>query len=177
MLQLLLPNALFLSITTSLLPNTIIFKALVDSGSTHCFVDSCFVEEKNMTGYSINPIHLKLFDGSSSSHMITKSIEIPLQITPGHITPFTFYLTMLDPSCVVVLGYNWLTRYNPLIDWVLSSITFPSTHIENPIPETRPSMCASVSEEMELPSTSDPYDPEFRAESTTPPVEPKLTSP
>jgi len=127
-----------------------------------------------MTTYPINPICLKLFNGSSSSHMITKAIDIPLQIAPRHITPFTFYVTMLDPSCVVVLGYNWLTRYNPLIDWVLSSITFRSTHIENPVPETRPSMHTSVSEEMELPSTSDPFDPEFRAESTTPLVEPKI---
>src|ERR1700720_3059555 len=58
-------NALFLPVTTSLLPDTIIFKALVDSGSTHCFIDSRFVEEKNMTTYPINPIRLKLFDGSS----------------------------------------------------------------------------------------------------------------
>ena len=50
------PDALFLSITTSLLPNTVIFKALVDSGSTHCFIDSHFVEDKNMTTYSINLI-------------------------------------------------------------------------------------------------------------------------
>src|SRR3984957_3620565 len=168
------PNALFLPVTTSHLPNTIIFKALVHSGSTHCFIDSRFVEEKNMTTYPINPICLKLFDGSSSSHMITKAIDIPLQIAPGHITPFTFYVTMLDPLCVMVLGYNWLTRYNPLIDWVLSSITFRSTHIENPVPETRPSMCASVSEEMEPPSTSDPFDPEFQVESTTPLVEPEI---
>src|SRR6202040_1230499 len=150
------PNALFLPVTTSLLPNTIIFKALVDLGSPHCFIDFCFVEEKNMTTYPINLIRLKLFNGSSSSHMITKAIDIPLQIAPRHITPFTCYVTMLNPSCIVVLGYNWLTRYNPLIDWVLSSITFQTTHIENPVPETRPSMCASISEEMELPSTSDP---------------------
>ena len=129
------PNALFLSVTTSLLPNTVNFKALVDSGSTHCFIDSHFVEEKNMTAYSITPIRLKLFNRSSSSHMITKAIDIPLQITPGHITPFTFYVTMLNPSCIVALGYNWLTRYNLLIDWVLSSITFRSTHIENPCHE------------------------------------------
>src|SRR3984957_16438578 len=107
------PNALFLSVTTSLLPNTIIFKALVDLGSTHCFIDSHFVEEKNMTAYPINPMHLKLFNSSSCSHMITKAIDIPLQIAPGHITPFTFYVTMLDPLCVVVLEYNWLTHYNP----------------------------------------------------------------
>ena len=102
-------DALFLSVTTSLLPSMLVFKALIDSCSTHCFVNSCFISKNNLLTYSVPLIQLRLFEGSSNN-VITQAIEVPLQISPEHVTPFTFYITLLDSSCAVVLGYNWLTR-------------------------------------------------------------------
>ena len=53
-------------------------------------------------------------------------MDLPVCFPLGDEHSVTFYVTPLDSSCAAVLGHNWLTCFNPLIDWVLGSITFRS---------------------------------------------------
>ena len=107
-------------------------QTLVDSRSTHCFLDSAFARRHSLPITPTPPVELCLFDGTSNN-IISEVVWLPVKFLFGECMTIDFYVTSLDSCCSLVLGHSWLTRYNPLIDWVSGSISFrPPSLLQSP---------------------------------------------
>src|SRR6266481_7950848 len=112
------PNSFLLSLTSATISkHARPFVALLDSGSSHCFIDKVFAK-KNKLALSKLPsiIPLQLFDGSAQNSVSHKT-NIPLTFSTGETHQTEFYITKLDKGYSVILSYNWLVCHNPSIDW------------------------------------------------------------
>jgi len=103
-------HSLFVSLTSPLILgqdhlNKILFCALINSGSTHCFVDSKFVDTYHLKTSVTPPVALHLFDGLSNS-TISKIANLPIIFPTSDCMNQDFYITLLDSFCSLVLGYN-----------------------------------------------------------------------
>src|SRR5258705_3246403 len=119
------PNSFLLSLTsTTISKHTCPFVALLDSGSSHCFIDKVFAK-KNKLALSKLPsiIPLRLFDGSAWNSVSHKT-NIPLTFSTGETHQTEFYVTKLDKGYSVILSYNWLVCHNPSIDWAETKVVF-----------------------------------------------------
>ena len=99
----------------------------------------------------------------TSNSIITQSLEGPIRFPTGEIQNLTFFVTLLDQGCMIVLGHRWLTCFNPTIDWVLGRIFFHQpSQLEtkmSPSVETILSSAPLSSLEITNPETSDPFPP------------------
>src|SRR5258708_3321961 len=122
------PNSFLLSLTSATISkHAHPFVALLDSGSSHCFVDKLFAK-KNKLSLSKLPstILLRLFD-RSTRNSISHKTTIPLTFSTSETHRTEFYVTKLDKGYSIVLHYDWLVCHNPSIDWAETKVVFPGT--------------------------------------------------
>ena len=149
-------------------PSGLSLLALLDSGSSHCFIDFDFAKLHNLHLRSIPPIPLRLFDGSLAGN-ISFSIDLPVTFPSGHTQDLSFYVTKLDSPSTAVLGLNWLTTYNPLVDWSSRTISFPPA-VSVSAPVSVPQDLAKSSEQS--PTAVPPQPPVESSDSVPPPPNP-----
>src|SRR5260221_7091803 len=103
------PNSFFLSLTSTSIHNLLWpFCTLLDSGSSHSFVNEAFVMDNKLKfSYLPNPIPLKMFDGSTPSN-ISKKVWMPITFSTGETHHLELFVTSLDENYSLILGYDWM---------------------------------------------------------------------
>src|SRR5258708_13889203 len=121
-------NSFLLSLTSaSISEHAHPFVALLDSGSSHCFVDKLFAKKNKLSlSKLLSTIPLRLFDGSTQNSVSHKT-TIPLTFSTSETHWMEFYVTKLDKGYSIVLSYDWLVHHNPSIDWAETKVVFLGT--------------------------------------------------
>src|SRR6202021_1696855 len=105
--------------------------ALLDSGSTHNFVDRKFVELHSLQTYLMDqPRELLLADGRpSAGGSITHRVLLPIRLD-RHSEIVELFVADINRH-PLVLGMPWLTLHNPQVHWPVHKIMFNSPHCLN----------------------------------------------
>ena len=117
-------KAVFISLLSVHFPN-LYFSSMIDSGSSHCFLNEYYARSNHFPIFSVPRMRRSLIDGSTPS-FITRATLVPVRFPCGTIMQIRFLLTKLDSEFPAVLGLDWLTQHNPLINWANSSVTCPN---------------------------------------------------
>src|SRR5258708_2748118 len=117
------PNSFFLSLTSTSIHNPLQpFCTLLDLGLSHSFVNEAFaMENKLKFSYLLNPILLKMFDGSTPLN-VSKKVWMLITFSTGETHHLELFVTSLDENYSLILGYDWLAQHNLSIDWTETKI-------------------------------------------------------
>ncbi|KAJ3500604.1 hypothetical protein NLJ89_g9719 [Agrocybe chaxingu] len=101
-------------------------EVLLDCGANRCYVNSSFVSTHNLPLVCLKlPISVYNVDGTRNrAGSITHSVDLLVTIK-DHVELVRFLVTNTGSSSLI-LGYSWLRRNNPLVDWRSGDICFRS---------------------------------------------------
>ena len=134
--------------------STLASVVLVDSGADSNFVSRAFVDKFGISTVDLpEPISLRLADGRLTTSVLHSTLPLVLSLG-SHSEPISFLVSDLDPFDIV-LGYSWLYRLNPAINWQDYSLTLASVRIQGrplgahplfrPVPSVFPELRTSSS--------------------------------
>ena len=101
-----------------------VIPALLDSGANTTFIDKAVTEWMGLTLEALaNSIHVFNMDGSrNSAGDVTHATTVTVDFL-GHREELHAEVTNLGKNSLI-LGYMWLKKHNPMIDWEKGMIKF-----------------------------------------------------
>ena len=97
-------------------------KVLVDSRCTHTGIDKQLVKEKRIQTKKIN-FSFEVFNADRTKNReVTRVAPLEVEIN-GHKETLEVAVTDLDGTDMF-LGYNWLVKHNPEVNWKNGTIKF-----------------------------------------------------
>lgn len=128
---------LFVTLLSPYVPGD--FEGVVDSGSFDCFMDLDFAAKKGLLQQEIAPLPIALIDGAINTY-ITHVISLQIEFACGYSCVFEYFVTKLEGFYLIVLGYNWLTQHNQIIDWKKSLLVFSAQDQSKPVQKPKSSI-------------------------------------
>ena len=110
---------------------TVATNALLDSGAGGIFLDQTFAQKHKLPLHPLEtPIAVYNVDGSrNSAGTITHGTHLNLKIA-DYTKPTEFYVTGLGQQ-TAILGFPWLKKENPDINWDTGTISLPETQVNH----------------------------------------------
>ena len=118
-------NSLFIPVQLEKKEEIVDTLALIDSGAGGKFIDQNFTKEKGLEQKLLEkPLVVYNVDGTlNKKGTIRKYVEIPVTIC-GRKT-MEWLLVMGLGELKIILGFPWLNKQNPIINWKLGMVSFP----------------------------------------------------
>uniref|UniRef100_A0A8C4DQ98 ribonuclease H n=1 Tax=Dicentrarchus labrax TaxID=13489 RepID=A0A8C4DQ98_DICLA len=125
---------------------------LVDSGADESIMDQALALRLGLRPEKLSlPISASALDGHVLGRVTSQTNPVRMLLPGGHSETIQFLL-LSTPSQPVILGYPWLRRHNPNIDWTTCSIQkwgetcqrtclrIPSLSSASPVPAPAPDL-------------------------------------